>query len=136
MRTNADPSVGDGMMSLTSPLYPTAPVNVGGRLRCLPADGSIPPMPGWRWIHTPGHSAGHVSFFRDRALIVGDAFITTAQEAAYSAIMQSPEMHGSPMYFTPKPTLTMSGDGATVGLHGGGSSDRTSADPTKLDGGK
>jgi hypothetical protein len=72
-------------------------VNVSGRLRALASDGSIPPMPGWRWIHTPGHAAGHV----DRALIAGDAFISTAQESAYSAIMQSPEMHGPPMYFTP-----------------------------------
>jgi glyoxylase-like metal-dependent hydrolase (beta-lactamase superfamily II) len=98
-----DPRVGGGLMALSSPIYPTAPVNVGSRLRVLPAGGSVPPMPGWRWIHTPGHSAGHVSFFRnnDRALIAGDAFITTAQESAYAAITQSPEMHGPPMYFTP-----------------------------------
>ncbi len=98
-----DPSVGGGMMARSSPLYPTAPVNVGTRLRALPADGSVPPMPSWRWIHTPGHSAGHVSFFRngDRALIAGDAFVTTAQESVYSAITQAPEMHGPPMYFTP-----------------------------------
>lgn len=98
-----DPSVGGGIMTLSSPLFPTSPVDVGGRLRALPADGSIPPLTGWRWIHTPGHSAGHVSLFRDGdgALIAGDAFVTTAQESAYSAIAQTPEMHGPPMYFTP-----------------------------------
>ena len=59
-------------------------------------------MPGWRWIHTPGHSVGHVSFWRDtdRALIAGDAFITTAQESAYSTATQAPEIHGPPKYFT------------------------------------
>ena len=98
-----DPSVGGGMMALLSPLFPRGPIDVGARLRPLPEDGSVPHMPGWRWIHTPGHSPGHVSFWReaDRALIVGDAFITTAQESAYAAATQAPELHGPPQYFTP-----------------------------------
>lgn len=98
----ADPSVGGGLMATLSPLYPTRPVDVGTRLRTLPPGGSVPPMPGWRWVHTPGHCPGHVSFWResDRALIVGDAFVTTAQESAYAAITQAPEMHGPPRYFT------------------------------------
>lgn len=98
----ADPTVGGGAMALLSPLYPRSPVNVGARLRDLPADGSIPEMPGWRWIHTPGHSVGHVSFWReqDRALIVGDAFITVAGESAYASAVQAPEIHGPPKYFT------------------------------------
>jgi glyoxylase-like metal-dependent hydrolase (beta-lactamase superfamily II) len=60
-------------------------------------------MPGWRWIHTPGHTPGHISLWRaeDAALIVGDAFVTTRQESLYSALTQRPEMHGPPMYFTP-----------------------------------
>jgi glyoxylase-like metal-dependent hydrolase (beta-lactamase superfamily II) len=99
----ADPSVGGGMMALLSPLYPTRPVDVRPQLRLLPEDQSVPDMPGWRWNHSPGHSPGHVSLWRpaDRMLIVGDAFITTKQESAYSAVTQSPEMHGPPMYFTP-----------------------------------
>src|SRR5690606_24859755 len=36
-----------------------------------------------------------------RALITGDAFITTRQESAYAVAVQSPEMHGPPMYYTP-----------------------------------
>jgi glyoxylase-like metal-dependent hydrolase (beta-lactamase superfamily II) len=90
-------------MALTGPLFPTSPVDVSARLRALPDDGSVPHMSGWRWLHTPGHSAGHVSFWResDRALIAGDAVITTAQESAYAAATQAPEMHGPPMYFTP-----------------------------------
>ncbi|MER2253445.1 MBL fold metallo-hydrolase [Methylorubrum podarium] len=97
-----DPSVGGGLMARIAPLYPTKPVDVSSRLRLLPADGSVPPMPGWRWLHTPGHSPGHVSFWReaDRSLIVGDAFVTTAQESAYAVAMQAPEVHGPPMYLT------------------------------------
>lgn len=97
-----DPKVGGGVMSLMSPLFPRGPVDVSGRLRDLPADGSVPFMPGWRWIHTPGHAVGHVSLWReaDRSLVAGDAFITTAQESAYAAAVQATEMHGPPMYYT------------------------------------
>lgn len=97
-----DPSVGGGIMSTFAPLYPRGPINVGSRLRPLPEDGSVPQMDGWRWIHTPGHAVGHVSFWRDsdHALLAGDAVITTAQESAYSVAVQEPELHGPPMYFT------------------------------------
>ena len=97
-----DPTVGGGLTALLSPLFPRGPVDVRERLRPLPEDGSVPPMPGWRWLHTPGHSVGHVSLWRDadRALIAGDAFVTTAQESAYAAVTQEPELHGPPKYFT------------------------------------
>jgi glyoxylase-like metal-dependent hydrolase (beta-lactamase superfamily II) len=97
-----DPGVGGGMMALLSPLYPRGPVDVSAYLQLLPADGSVPPLPGWKWLHTPGHTPGHVSFWResDRTLIAGDAFITTAQESAYAVAVQKPELHGPPMYFT------------------------------------
>jgi glyoxylase-like metal-dependent hydrolase (beta-lactamase superfamily II) len=37
--------------------------------------GTVPGAPGWRWMWTPGHTAGHISLFRpeDRTLIAGDA---------------------------------------------------------------
>lgn len=57
-----DPAVDRGAMSLLSPLYPRGPIDISDRIRELPADGSVPGLPGWRWIHTPGHRAGHVSF--------------------------------------------------------------------------
>jgi len=97
-----DPSVGGGLLALLSPLFPRSPVDVRERLRSLPEDGSVPGMPGWRWVHTPGHSVGQVSLWReaDRALIAGDAFVTTAQESAYAAVVQKPELHGPPKYFT------------------------------------
>lgn len=97
-----DPSVGGGLMARLARFYPTHPVNVGARLHDLPPDGSVPSMPGWRWVHTPGHSVGHVSFWReaDRTVIAGDAFVTTGQESAYEVAVQEPEMHGPPMYYT------------------------------------
>ena len=53
-----DPTVGGGLMATLSPLYPRGPIDVRPWLRPLPADGSVPGMPGFRWIHTPGHCAG------------------------------------------------------------------------------
>jgi glyoxylase-like metal-dependent hydrolase (beta-lactamase superfamily II) len=98
-----DPTVGGGMMARLSPLYPRGPVDLGGRVQAFPMSGTVPNMPGWSWIHTPGHSPGHVSFWResDRCLIAGDAFVTTIQESAVSAMTQQPvEVHRPPAYFT------------------------------------
>jgi glyoxylase-like metal-dependent hydrolase (beta-lactamase superfamily II) len=99
----ADPSVGGGAMTWLSWLYPNGPINLGDRVVSLPAGGTVPELPGWRWIHTPGHAPGHVSFFRDgdRTLISGDAFVTTNQESFLSVIRQTPEIHRPPAYFTP-----------------------------------
>ena len=90
------------MMAALAGLYPTGPVDVSERLRPLPEDGSVPDAPGWRWLHTPGHSPGHISLWRagDRTLVSGDAVVTTRQESAYSVAVQSLEMHGPPAYFT------------------------------------
>lgn len=97
-----DPTVGGGAMSLLSPLYSRRGPDVGDRLRPLPADGSLPAMPGWRWVPTPGHSPGHVSLFRDsdRTLIAGDAFVTTKQESMLAAVFKPRAVHGPPKYFT------------------------------------
>ncbi|CAA9307038.1 MAG: Probable metallo-hydrolase YflN [uncultured Gemmatimonadaceae bacterium] len=97
-----DPTVGGGAMARMAALYPRGPIYVGPRLEELPADESVPGMDGWRWVHTPGHTAGHVSLFResDRALIAGDAVVTTKQESMLSVLAQRPEVHGPPMYFT------------------------------------
>ena len=98
-----DPSVGGGIMSWMAPLLPRGPIDVSRWLQPLPEDDSVPHLPGWRWLATPRHTAGHVSLWResDRSLVVGDAFITTAQESAYAVATQAPELHGPPMYYTP-----------------------------------
>jgi glyoxylase-like metal-dependent hydrolase (beta-lactamase superfamily II) len=97
-----DPSVGGGALARFSRLYPRGPVDVSARLRILPSDGAVPSLPDWRWIATPGHSVGHLSFWRekDRALISGDAVITTRQESAYAVALQATELRGPPAYFT------------------------------------
>jgi glyoxylase-like metal-dependent hydrolase (beta-lactamase superfamily II) len=98
-----DPMVGGGALAALSRLYPRGPIDLGDWVQPLPENGSLPSMPGWRWIHTPGHSPGHISLFRDedRTLIAGDAVVTTKQESASAVLAQRPELHGPPAYFTP-----------------------------------
>jgi len=97
-----DPAVGGGAMAYMSWMFPTSPVDLGDRVRPFAEDGTVPELPGWRVIHTPGHSPGHVSLFRssDRALIAGDAFTTTNQNSAIAVMTQKEELHGPPAYFT------------------------------------
>jgi glyoxylase-like metal-dependent hydrolase (beta-lactamase superfamily II) len=98
-----DPGVGGGLMAVMSPIYPRTSVDLSGRVQELPADGSVPTLPDWRWLHTPGHAPGHVSLFReeDRVLVAGDAFCTTKQESFLAVTKQTPELHGPPAYYTP-----------------------------------
>ena len=97
-----DPAIGGGFMSYSSFMFPIGPDDFGDRVRAIPADGQIPELPDWQVIHTPGHSPGHISLFRedDRTLIAGDAFVTTNQNSAISVATQKEEFHGPPAYFT------------------------------------
>ncbi len=98
-----DPTVGGGAMAWLARLYPRGPIDLGARAQELPADGGVPGLDGWRAIHTPGHTAGHVALFRDadRTLLAGDAFVTTKQESAIAALSKPEGVHGPPAYFTP-----------------------------------
>ncbi|AWH86562.1 MBL fold metallo-hydrolase [Flavobacterium album] len=98
-----DPGVeGGGLLAKISSIYPHEPIDIQEVLMLLPADGSVPDLPGWQWVHTPGHSPGHVSFFResDRTLIAGDAFVTVQQDSFYKVLIQKEEVHGPPPYLT------------------------------------
>ena len=95
-----DPSVGGGMMAWMAWTYPRGPIHLD-EVQLFTNDG-IPELPDWDSIHTPGHTAGHISLFRpeDGVLIVGDAFVTTKQESAISVLLQSEVLTGPPKYYT------------------------------------
>ena len=97
-----DPTVGKGAMALISFTYPNRAIDLGDRVKPLPDDFTLPNLPGWRWIHTPGHTDGHVSLYRDSddLLLAGDAFVTVQQESLYAVATQKEEVHGPPAYFT------------------------------------
>jgi len=98
----ADPKVDAGIIAKMSPSFPHTRIDIGYRAVALPADGSVPGMPGWNWIHTPGHTEGHVALFRekDRVLIAGDAFSTVKQESLLSVVTQKEQISGPPKYLT------------------------------------
>jgi glyoxylase-like metal-dependent hydrolase (beta-lactamase superfamily II) len=97
-----DPSVGGGLMSLVSFLYPISPINIRNNLNVLPENGGVPGLPEWKYIHTPGHAPGHISLFResDNVLIAGDAFVTSKAESVFSVMLQTKKLSGPPKYFT------------------------------------
>jgi glyoxylase-like metal-dependent hydrolase (beta-lactamase superfamily II) len=98
-----DPTVGKGAMALMSFAYPNKAIDLGDRVRALPPDSTVPHLPEWRWLHTPGHTKGHISLYRenDGVLVAGDAFVTVEQESLYKVMTQKQEVHGPPAYFTP-----------------------------------
>lgn len=97
-----DGTVEGGFLAKISPMYPNEPINLGDHIETLPMDQHIPGLADWKWIHTPGHSPGHVSFYRekDRTLIAGDAFITVRQDSFYKVLVQKEEVNGPPRYLT------------------------------------
>jgi glyoxylase-like metal-dependent hydrolase (beta-lactamase superfamily II) len=98
----ADPTVGGGLMSTMSWMYPKGPIQVQDYIRPLPDNNTIPGLNDWKYIHTPGHSPGHISLVRqsDRVLIAGDAFVTTKAESAIYALGGLKHLSGPPKYFT------------------------------------
>lgn len=99
----ADPAVGGGLMATLSFVYPHGPINIEEHVNELPEDGSVPGLEDWRWIHTPGHTPGHISLFREKdgVLVAGDAITTTIAESAISVMLQNKIVLGPPKYLTP-----------------------------------
>lgn len=98
-----DPTVG-GFMGFMSRFFPNTGRDLRPLLEPLPADGTVPALPGWRWLPTPGHSPGHVSFYRegDGTLLAGDAFATTdLQSWVAGGFTWAPRVSRPPLPFTP-----------------------------------
>jgi glyoxylase-like metal-dependent hydrolase (beta-lactamase superfamily II) len=97
-----DTSVEGGMLAKISSFYPNEPVDIREALQALPPDGTIPFLPGWQWVHVPGHSPGQVALFReeDRLLISADAIVTVKQDSMYRVLLQKKEVCGPPVYLT------------------------------------
>lgn len=97
-----DPTVDEGLIAKLSPTFPHKSINLGDGIIALSSDGSIPIMPNWRYIHTPGHCEGHISLFKedDGIIIVADAFCTLKQESLLSVITHKEEISGPPKYLT------------------------------------
>ena len=88
-----DPTMG-GAMAQMSRLMPDHGYDFGERVRTLPADGGVPGLSDWRWLHTPGHTPGHVSLFReaDGVLLAADAFATMNLDSWASYLTRKREL--------------------------------------------
>lgn len=97
-----DHTVEGGLIAKISSIFPTKPINLGDHVLAIPDHGEVPYLPDWRWVHTPGHSPGHIALFReqDGLLISGDALITVRQDSFYNVMMQKAEVNGPPRYLT------------------------------------
>ncbi len=104
-----DPTVG-GAIAMMSRVLPYGSQDFGARLRTYVSaaggvntvgdGGPLPGLDGWRWIFTPGHSPGHVAFFRDsdRTLLAGDAVATMNMDSWIEMVIKQRELSaaGSP----------------------------------------
>lgn len=97
-----DPSVGGGMLSWLSRFMSRGPINLGRHVQMLPPDGIVPGLEEWQWVPTPGHTPGHVSFYRpsDGVILAGDAVTTTRQESTLDVMTQRQVVWRPPAYFT------------------------------------
>ncbi len=97
-----DPSVG-GAIAQMSRMFPHSGYDFGTRVYPIPEAGELSEMPGWKIHHTPGHTAGHVSFFResDKTLLAGDALATMNMDSWASHLTEKPEFCRPPAPFTP-----------------------------------
>ena len=96
-----DPSVG-GALAQMSRFFPHGGYDFGTRVYPINSDNTIDEMRGWRVIHTPGHTAGHVSLFRDsdKTLLAGDALATMNLDSWASNITEKREFCRPPSPFT------------------------------------
>ena len=95
-----DPTVG-GFMAQMIRLVPNKAFDYTEHMLELPL-GEAPGMTDWAVIETPGHSPGHVSFYResDGVLLAGDAFATVDQTKAMNLFTMKPEVALPPTYYT------------------------------------
>ena len=75
--------------------------------RALDPGVGVPGLPDWEYIPTPGHTPGHVSFFRpgDGVLITGDAVLTVHLNSLWSFLQwgagrNNQGLSGPPWYTT------------------------------------
>ena len=76
--------------------------SLGAVARTFEPDSGVPGLPDWECIPTPGHTPGHVSYFRpaDRVLISGDALVTLKVNSWSGLLLQRPGLSGPPWYTT------------------------------------
>lgn len=79
-----------GFFTRIARFFPTSTVNLGTRLDALHPSQPVPGLPDWEVIETPGHTPGHVAFYRrkDRVLLAGDSITTMDLDSFWGTLLQ------------------------------------------------
>ncbi len=82
-----------GAIAQMARLFPHGGYDFGRRVLMIPDAGELAELPDWKILHTPGHTAGHISLWRgdDRTLIAGDALATMNMDSWISNITEKQE---------------------------------------------
>ncbi len=77
-----------GFFTRIARFFPAETVNLGTRVSPLEPTQTLPGLPDWEVIETPGHTPGHVALMRrsDRALLAGDAVTTMNLDSFFDTI--------------------------------------------------
>lgn len=87
-----------GFFSFLTRFFPSGSVNLGGSLEELDANLSALGLGDWETKFTPGHTPGHVAFYRksDGVLLTGDAVITMNIDNVIAFVTERQEVCGPP----------------------------------------
>lgn len=79
-----------GFFTRLARFFPVSTADLGTRLHGLEPGRPVPGLPDWELIETPGHTIGHVSFFRrrDGVLLAGDALTTMDLDSFWATILK------------------------------------------------
>ena len=89
-----DPTVG-GSLAFMSRFFPRDLPNLRDAAQAIDTDDeAVPYLPGWRWLHVPGHAPGQLAFFResDETLLGGDAFATCHHDSVPAILLGTPNI--------------------------------------------
>lgn len=92
--------------------------DITGIVQSLPRNGELPGLPGWVAFPTPGHTPGHVAYWRssDGVLLTGDAVLTVNLNSLRGLLPGEPELSGPPWYTTWNWKLAMESAAHLAGL--------------------
>jgi glyoxylase-like metal-dependent hydrolase (beta-lactamase superfamily II) len=88
-----------GFFTRIARFFPTSTVNLGTRVHTLDPSQVIPGLPDWEMIETPGHTPGHVAFFRrsDAVLLAGDAVTTMNLDSFWGTVARRKQVCRPPV---------------------------------------
>jgi len=88
-----------GFFTRIARFFPASTVNLGTRVGPLEPKEAIPGLPDWEMIETPGHTPGHMAFFRrgDAALLAGDAVTTMNLDSFFDTVARRKQVCRPPV---------------------------------------